>query len=367
MGATGTVSSMVGKHDALPDSFDRFVEQVRALVEAWLSPWLEARVAEASARGPEVAVVAEALRQLVVRGGKRMRAVLLASAYIACGGEEVSSVVPAAAGLELLQAYLLTHDDWMDGDEVRRGGPSVPAALRVHFAGRAHGPSSADAASILAGDLAAAWALSAILELKLAPARVVGALRELGGVEQEVVHGQLLDVCAEERSEATVAEIYALKTASYTVRGPVVMGAMLAGAGADDARARALVEYAEPLGIGFQLRDDLLGAFGDPRATGKPLGGDLRKGKRTALVVEAMRDPLAAAAIGRILGQTEASEPDLAGALRALEASGARARVEGRISALALESRAALEKVPLVPFGRGLLAQAIVALTERDR
>jgi hypothetical protein len=114
--------------------FDALVARVRAEVEAELGAWLDGRAAVARGRGAEVAVVADALRSLVTRGGKRLRAVLLAAAYDACGGPGGSAAVArAGVSLELLQAYLLVHDDWMDGDDVRRGGPSVPAMLRETF------------------------------------------------------------------------------------------------------------------------------------------------------------------------------------------------------------------------------------------
>ncbi|HEX3344005.1 MAG TPA: polyprenyl synthetase family protein, partial [Polyangiaceae bacterium] len=157
---------------ASEDAFDRFVARVRGEVDGRLGPWLDARVAEARSRGSDVEAVADAVRALVVRGGKRMRPVLLAAAYEGCGGEGGSPAVAAAgASLELLQAYLLIHDDWMDGDAVRRGGPSVPAMMKERL------PDHADAASILAGDLAAAWAREALLELELPAARVLLAAR----------------------------------------------------------------------------------------------------------------------------------------------------------------------------------------------
>ena len=116
----------------------------------------------------------------------------------------------------------------------------------------------------------------------------------------------------------------------------------------------------------FQLRDDVLGTFGDARATGKPAGSDLRKGKRTAVVVEASADASAAEALGRVLGRRDASAEEHAAAVAAIEASGARARVEARIAVLTGEARAALERAELAPVGRGLLERAVVALTERE-
>ncbi|MGA7124036.1 MAG: polyprenyl synthetase family protein [Polyangiaceae bacterium] len=349
--------------------FEQFVADVRARTDAWLASWLASRVSEARNRGADVGAVADAIRQLVLRGGKRMRAVLLAAVYEGFGGEGgVETIVPAGAALELLQAYLLSHDDWMDGDDLRRGGPSVPAMMRARF-GRpnptAAGPDRADAAAILAGDLASAWALGSLLELKLAPARVVRAMQELGRVEADVVQGQVLDVCASEGDRGDVEAGYALKTGSYTVCGPILMGARLAGASEDD--VAALTAFAEPAGIAFQLRDDVLGTFGDAKNTGKPSGGDLRKGKRTALVVDAMRDPRAAALLGPVLGRPDATEAATSEAVAYLESSGALSRVEERIATLVNQSLGELGRVRLTARGRSLLAQALVALTARDR
>jgi geranylgeranyl diphosphate synthase type I len=341
--------------------FDEFVARVRTHVDELLGSWLDRRVEKARMRGAEVGAVAGAVRELVLRGGKRMRAALLAAAYEACGGDGgVEAVGPAAAALEFLQAYLLAHDDWMDGDDLRRGGPSVPAMMRARF-----GCSLADAASVLAGDLAAAWALQAMFELDLPAERVAIAARELGCVEEDVVHGQLLDVCAAAKDAHGVEAAYALKTASYTVRSPIVMGARLAGA--NDAQVLALAAFAEPLGIAFQLRDDLLGAFGNQAATGKPAGSDLRRGKRTTLVVEAMHDPQTRVSLERVLGRGDATDDEIASAVARLEASGARARVEERITVLVRQSLSSLEQARLTLHGAALLRQAVVVLTQRDR
>src|SRR5262249_32948984 len=148
------------------ESFEAFVARVRADVDARLASWLDARVVIASGRGADVEAVGDAVRRLVLRGGKSPPAVLLAAGDE--GGRGTGRAVAAGAGasLELLQAYLLVHDDWMDGDAVRRGGPSVPAAMRDRFG------TQGDAASILAGDLACGWAQAALLELAVDPARL---------------------------------------------------------------------------------------------------------------------------------------------------------------------------------------------------
>src|SRR5258708_7742594 len=246
-----------GSSPAMPPSeedFARFVATVRNGVDARLAAWLEARVALARTRGPAVHAMADALRQLALRGGKRLRAVLLSAAYVGCGGEGgVEGAVMACVSLELFQVYLLVHDDWMDGDATRRGGPSVPAMMRALFG---NGPDGrADAASVLAGDLASGWSRQALLEIDLGAERIAGAARALAQAEEDVVQGQLLDVEGAARDLVEVERVHALKSASYSTTGPVAMGARLAGA--NDARVAALRAYAEPLGVAFQLRDDV--------------------------------------------------------------------------------------------------------------
>src|SRR5580692_12550693 len=121
----------------MDDGFELFVATVRSRTDAALGSWLEARITEARRLGPDVEAVADAVRQLAIRGGKRLRPMLLVAAYEGCEGQGgVEAVLAACVALELFQVYLLVHDDWMDGDEIRRGGPSVPAMMRGHFAGR---------------------------------------------------------------------------------------------------------------------------------------------------------------------------------------------------------------------------------------
>jgi geranylgeranyl diphosphate synthase type I len=344
----------------LDDDFDAFVAHVRERVEARLAVWLAVRVAEAQERGEQIGIVADAIRQLTLRGGKRFRAVLLAAAYDACDGAErgAEAVTLVGVALELFQTYLLTHDDLMDGDAIRRGGPSLPALMSASFT-----ESRAGAMTILAGDMACAWAQRALLEADIAPDRMVRVARELANVHEDVVAGQVLDIVAGATDAGAVEAMHALKTASYSVRAPVVMGAHLAGA--SDEQLVPLASYAESLGVAFQLRDDLLGTFGDPATTGKPAGNDLREGKRTALVVDALRDERAAEGLRGVLGRRDASDDDVRGAVARIEACGSRDRIEDRIDHLAGHARSALDRAPLTARGRALLTRAVDVLTER--
>ncbi|MGD0678059.1 MAG: polyprenyl synthetase family protein [Polyangiaceae bacterium] len=342
----------------MPREFESFVDHVRAQVERGLCTWLEVRVTEARARGADIGRVADAVRQLTLRGGKRLRPALLAAAYEACSGEGGSAPVTLAGmALELLQTYLLAHDDWMDGDALRRGGPSLPAMMRASFSG-----AQADAMSVLAGDLASAWSHRALFEMALPPDRVLLASREFARVEEDVVEGQVLDVLGCSGDGPAVETMHSLKTASYTVRGPLTMGARLAGA--SDAQVSSLEAFGEPLGIAFQLRDDVLGVFGQVGATGKPAGNDLRAGKRSAVTVDALAAGLSADLVP-VLGRASASDDDVQRVVQRLEARGVRARIEARIEVLVRDAHAALERASLTATGRALLADAIHILTQR--
>ena len=344
--------------------FRALLTDVRGRIDAKLTDWLAPRVATAAQISDDTGAAAAAVRDLSLRGGKRMRAALVAAAFDACATGVSSGWAvcePAMLAVELLQTYLLVHDDWMDADDVRRGGPTVHVALRAKLGSQALG----DAAAILAGDLASAYAQEALLETALPSDRVLRAARVFARIQVDVVTGQLAEMCAagDERPTArpSVETIHALKTASYTVTGPLLLGAALAGA--DDARAAELERFGRPLGIAFQLRDDLLGVFGDPSATGKPIWSDIRQGKRTALVAE-LRDE-APAELARAFGNPAASEADLESIVRAMETSGARRRVESRVRELCDEARRALDAVALSPQGRVWLTSAIAALGER--
>jgi geranylgeranyl diphosphate synthase type I len=331
-------------------SFPTLLRDVRTRVDERLAEWLAPRVAAAASISAEVGVAAEAARDLSLRGGKRMRAALVATGYDAFAG--TGDCMPAMLAIELLQTYLLIHDDWMDDDDVRRGGPTVHVLLRDRLGDESLG----DAAAILAGDLASGWAQEALLEAEASPACVVRAARAYAKINVDVVCGQLAEMTAE-RSAArpSVETVHALKTASYTVTGPLLVGASLAGA-TDTA---GLERFGRRLGIAFQLRDDLLGTFGDPSATGKPIHNDIRQGKRTALVAELLRDASAA--------KLWASR-DVDAIVRAMETSGAKARVESRVRELLDEARQALRAIgpSLTERGRALLEGAVGALGERS-
>jgi geranylgeranyl diphosphate synthase, type I len=356
--------SLHGADVAESAAFQAFARTTKAAVDADLTSWLSGRVEEARRHANDAGVVAEAV--LSVRGGKRIRAVLLAAAFEACRDRAkvngVSSpVAMALVAIELLQTYLLIHDDWMDDDDVRRGGPSVHALLREKFGSSRAG----DVAGVLAGDYAAALALEALSETPVASQRVTDAVREFARIQASVIIGQLIDVRAGAKGAVAVEAMHDLKTGSYTVRGPVAIGAILAGA-SPDVRA-ALDAFARPLGIAFQLRDDLLGTFGDPSQTGKPHGSDIRQGKRTAIIAELETSSIAQPLLARAHGVRDASAGDIEALVAWMVSSGAKARVEARLGSLLKQAENELVRTGLEPSRLLVLKGAIAALGDREK
>jgi geranylgeranyl diphosphate synthase type I len=301
-----------------------------------------------------------AVRELTLRKGKRLRPALVALGLRAADARaDLAPAVEVGAALELLHTYLLIHDDWMDDDAVRRGGPTVHVMLAREFRSERLGEASA----ILAGDYALSLATETLAGLRVPDARLREILFCFTEMHEHAVFGQELDSSG--TSEGPEAA-YALKTASYSVRGPLRLGALLGGA--RPAAVRVLDRFAAPVGVAFQLRDDLLSAFGDPRDTGKPLGGDLRSGKRTPLVLHATR--IARGRDRRMLekafGKPRASDADVRRALEVIVRTGARDLVEARIDALVRRGLGALGPA-ITPEGRQLLTGAALALTARKR
>jgi geranylgeranyl diphosphate synthase type I len=349
------------KGASAPNPFVGLLKQVRRDVDTRLSSLFQRKLTEAEPLGPDVVALVDALRDLTMRGGKRFRPALLMAAYRSVDDSAPdATALDAGVALELLQTYLLVHDDWMDRDDVRRGGPAVHAMLAHHYGSRMMG----DAAAMLAGDYAAAASLEALASVKASSDRIAKATLLFAQIQQDAIRGQQIDLAG--RSE-NIEVMHDLKTGSYTVRGPMLLGAILAGA--SPAVLQRLTRFAQPLGVAFQLRDDLLGAFGDPKETGKPFGSDIRSGKKTALVDEAFTRlrPGDRHVVSETMGRRDATAAEVKSVVALFERSGARDAVERRLHQLVKKALSSLEGPGLSKQGTALLWGAAKALTSRER
>jgi geranylgeranyl diphosphate synthase type I len=364
------------------------LDRLRSSVSAALVEFLDRQREILAAMDPRLTPVVDEVCELA-EGGKRLRP---AFAYWGWRGatptpasspppttatgptgtaEDETAVLTAVAALEFVHASALVHDDVMDGADTRRGRP----ATHIGFASRhAVENLTGDAsvfgtgAAILVGDLALVWSdellrCSGLSAAALSRARVVWDT-----MRTEVTAGQYLDLLRAAgglpgpEGALTVARY---KSAGYTVQRPLQLGAAIAGAGPEVTEAYTAIGL--PLGEAFQLRDDVLGVFGDPNVTGKSVDDDLREGKQTLLIAlaEERADDAGRRLLADLLGNAEAGHQEFDALRRLLETTGARARVEERITERTALARTAIAAAPIADDARAALDALAVAATTR--
>jgi geranylgeranyl diphosphate synthase, type I len=357
------------------------------LVQSRLDGFLDDRSSIVTSVGPDVTALLDDSRRFL-SGGKRFRAQFCHWGWRAVAGlretpvtqRELDAVVGAASALELFHAAALVHDDVIDRSDTRRGQPSAHRRFAERH-GERRWAGDADgfgvAAAILLGDLLLGWSDELLDD----------ALHELGDTERaraarglfntmrtDVTAGQYLDVLEEnawverdERQQLEAAErVVIYKSAKYSIEAPLQIGAALGGASAG--QAQTLSEFGLPLGIAFQLRDDLLGVFGDAAVTGKPSGDDLREGKRTMLV--ALTRSRVGGSVRRVfdelLGDPQLDTEQVLMLQGAMRDSGAVDEVEAIIEREVRRANAALDEASLAPEAIAALRALTARVTERD-
>jgi len=325
---------------------------------------------------PDSASLADAVGELV-SGGKRLRAAFAYWGWRGAGGEDGDLPVEVGAALELFQAAALLHDDLIDGSDTRRGRPAAHRrfeALHREQAWDGDPERFGAAAAVLAGDLCLAWSAEV---LATATGALPAARREAGRrvydrMCTQLMGGQYLDVLTQARPAGTPEQsverarrVIRFKTVHYTVEHPLHLGARLAGG--PDELVTALSFYAAAVGEAFQLRDDVLGVFGDPQVTGKPSGDDLREGKRTVLLALAHRSatPSQREVLDTLVG-SPGLDPDGISRLREIiTTTGALAEVETMIDQLADQAHDSARSAPLVHPAGDMLADLVGTATRR--
>jgi geranylgeranyl diphosphate synthase type I len=352
-------------------------------IEGTLADFLAAQIAGLDAIDPALGGFARTARDLVLTGGKRLRPTFAYWGWRGTAGATapLGPVLPALAALELMHTFALVHDDVMDGSATRRG---LPTAHRIFAARHVHGDGQGDperfgeASAILVGDLCLVWADQLLARAEL-PTSIMFAVRSwYDRMRIEAVAGQYLDVLGETAPQDWSLERALLvarhKTASYTVQRPLQFGLALTGT-TDATIEEAYGRYGLAVGEAFQLRDDLLGVFGDPAVTGKPAGDDLRTGKPTALLMLARRlatpaqraelaiDP--AGAINPADGSGGLNPAQIAHHARIIAETGAPGQVEAMISERVANAVAVVAEAPIDPDTSAALIDLAVRATHR--
>ncbi|MGZ4681133.1 MAG: polyprenyl synthetase family protein [Acidimicrobiales bacterium] len=352
-------------HGALPPE----IRVVADAVEDRLRQVLDDEIERWAAVDADLSAPLEALGRLVLGGGKRLRPAFCHWAYVGAGGDPAGgATIDAGAAFELLHAFALMHDDVMDGSATRRGTPTI----HIEFSGehergrwRGEGRRFGEGVAILVGDLAGVYAD------RMLDGTPPDARRVWDELKIELNIGQYLDVLGTARGGtdlATARRIARYKSGKYTIERPLHLGAALAGR-LDELRA-PLSAYGDPLGEAFQLRDDVLGSFGDSAVTGKPVGDDLREGKPTPMlaiaVAEVASDPAATALLDRV-GAPDLTAGEVESLQALLESSGARRSIETTIQALTDRAVEAIDEAPIGDEARTALVALARYVAARER
>jgi geranylgeranyl diphosphate synthase, type I len=343
-----------------------------AQVDRVLAGFLDRRIAEIGRAGLDLLVpVLDLLRSHVLGGGKRLRPLFCYWGWRGAGGVDCGTILAGAAAMELFHAFALIHDDIMDASDTRRGAPTMHRRLAgLHRRSSWRGDSDAfgEAAAILVGDLCMAWADDLLFETRVDGDRLRAGRRVYAAMRTEVMAGQYLDLVEQAHGPTQVSRALTVaqyKTAKYTVERPLQLGAALAGAA--DPVLTAYSAYAMPLGEAFQLRDDLLGVYGNPAVTGKSAVDDLRAGKATVLVTSAVERASASqrARVARLLGNPALDEQGAAELRAVLDATGAPRRVQRMIASRTRQAIAAVRTAPITEEARTALVDLAMAATGR--
>jgi geranylgeranyl diphosphate synthase type I len=348
------------------------VAGLRSRVDKALAAFLTGQRDRLLAIDPALAEVTATVTEFVLGGGKRLRPAFAYWGFRGAGGADSDEVVAAVAALELVQASALIHDDLMDRSDTRRGVPSVHRRFEKLHAGEGWRGSAAgfgDCAAVLLGDLALVWSDELLHRSGMPLTDLERARPVFDAMRTEVTVGQYLDVLTQATGDTSLeraGKVARFKSAKYTVERPLLLGAALAGAG--PAAHAAYSAFGLPLGEAFQLRDDVLGVFGDPDRTGKPAGDDLREGKRTYLVASAFGalDEAGRAELDAALGDPGLDDAGVRRLRTVIRDSGALSATEARIEELMSGSLAALAAAPIDEGARDVLRRLADAATRRS-
>jgi len=296
-------------------NFQQELKRLKVAIDKELERQFDIAIAEAK---KEDLLIAEALTQtkkIALSGGKRIRGALLYWAYCGVGGKEKKKILKVSAAIELVHLFLLAHDDIIDRGNLRHGEKT----LNSFFAKKKFATKDAlhfgNSMAIIGGDMLYAIANKIIAEAGFDSGATVDALAQLQSVVATTIMGQSQDIAIAYNKKATreqVLSMYKNKTARYTFEGPLHLGAKFAGCNSKKT-LEALSSYAVPLGIAFQIQDDILGIFGNDKKTGKSVASDIEEGKQSIMVVKAreLATPLQKKKVDSILGKKKLSQDEI--------------------------------------------------------
>lgn len=299
-------------------------------VDFLLQKYFEEEISTAKQKDIVAVDAIKAIRKFTLAGGKRLRPALLYYAYLAAGGSQQTAVKQASLSIELIHAFLLIHDDIMDNDDKRHGVDTIHKKYQKiaerYFPGK-DSKHFGQSIAIVVGDLCYSMANKILFKAKFKPEIILSALTRLQDVVYEVIPGQIRDVKLGYKGQATEKEILKVqeaKTAYYTFNAPIELGYILAE-NKNNKDSANFKKYSLAMGKAFQIRDDILGIFGDEKTLGKPVGSDIVEGKQTLLVNYVLKSGSREQkkVVQNLLGKNSVTKNDLKKFRRVIKESGA--------------------------------------------
>jgi geranylgeranyl diphosphate synthase, type I len=327
------------------------LKKYKKRVDLFLDRYFEKKIQQAGNIDITAEEAVRMIKEYTMAGGKRIRPAVLYYGYLACGGREEEKIVEASMSVELLHSFLLIHDDVIDRDATRHGVETMHEKFKNvarkydvakdinHFG---------NSMAMIAGDMTAAMACDIIFNGSFSSDVIVRALNKLQDIVFVTIPGEMLDVIMEYSGRATEEEVlkmYEGKTARYTFEGPMHLGCMLAGG--NEENLKKFSDYSLPLGIAFQIRDDIIGVFGNEKKIGKPVGSDVIEGKQTLLIIKALEigNKEQKAVIKKYLGKKDLNEVELDEFRNAIKKSGALDYAQNLSEKMVADALGALDKI----------------------
>jgi geranylgeranyl diphosphate synthase type I len=330
-------------------------------------------IADAQKKDPLIALALEHTKTIALAGGKRVRGALLYWAYFGLGGKEKKKILKVAVAVELVHLFLLMHDDIIDRGDLRHGEETLHKMIEKKYQKKLSAEQAqhfGESMAIIVGDLLYAISNRIILEAGFSPQETTRALAQLQKIVANTIIGQAQDIAIGYSKNATEKEVLAMygnKTARYTFEGPLHVGAMLAGC--DDKKTFAsLSAYAMPLGIAFQIQDDILGVFGDEKKMGKSVASDIEEGKQSLLVVKArqLASVVQKKELNAILGKKKLTKKEIGTFQDILKETGALAYAEKLTMRHLNEGKQEIEKTIILPEAKKFLVGLAEYLEKRE-
>lgn len=321
-------------------------------------------------------ITTEALKQvkkITLSGGKRLRPALMFWSYLGVGGKDEKEIIKTSTSIELIHIFLLIHDDIIDNDSKRHGVETIHSKYarigKIISGGKRDSAHFGNSMGIVVGDIMGALGNQVLFQSKFEAELVIKALSQLQNIIARVAVGEAQDVFIEHKrraSEKEVLEMYKNKTAKYTVEGPLHLGAILGGA--SDELLNKISAFAVPVGVAFQIQDDILGIFGDEKKIGKPVGSDIREGKQTILVVRALKNSnrKQKEVLNKLLGKKDISKDEVEEFRKIIRETGALDYSNVLAQKLIKEGKEALGNIGFNPNTEKILLALADYLAERE-